>query len=448
MGAVSMVVWLVMAGCTPKEESASAVSADRVMVSQPSPLAPRLCLSPVPDAGRQRGEGSTAWQQVAGLLAAGDLAGARAQLEGVPTHPSTEALRGVLLHLEGSAREARTVYRELVNDWPKDACLQQTAAAIYMQDREPVMARTLATDAWRLAPEDPDVLYTYALAWLQAGDESRATSALRSVVAAQPSHAGAGYLLGVDYLQRGHLDLAIPALEAARDGGIDVTEQLADAYYQAGRILDYVVLGSAAGWPMGDSGAIAKAEDPAAAWRSQLGLSADTDHLLVTLDTSMGAIHCELLWQKAPLTVLSFVGLATGQQPWTDPATGAAKKGVPLYNGTRFHRVIPGFMIQGGDPLGTGTGGPGYRFRDELDPEQKFDRAGLLAMANAGPGTNGSQFFVTDAAAPHLRGRHTVFGTCQDSDVVSAIARVPAVQQDRPMDDVVLRQVVLEARAE
>jgi peptidyl-prolyl cis-trans isomerase A (cyclophilin A) len=144
----------------------------------------------------------------------------------------------------------------------------------------------------------------------------------------------------------------------------------------------------------------------------------------------------------APRTVENFVGLATGAKEWEDPRDGQ-KKSSTLYSGTIFHRVIPGFMVQGGDPTGTGMGGPGYRFEDEVPPDgPSFDRPGFLAMANAGPGTNGSQFFVTLAATPWLDGKHTIFGEVTEGyEVVEAIAGVPTGAQDRPVDDVVIERI-------
>jgi peptidyl-prolyl cis-trans isomerase A (cyclophilin A) len=149
--------------------------------------------------------------------------------------------------------------------------------------------------------------------------------------------------------------------------------------------------------------------------------------------------------EHAPTTVANFTDLATGKREWKDKRDGQ-RKSDPLYDGTIFHRVIPGFMIQGGDPEGTGMGGPGYRFEDECPPGgPKFDRAGLLAMANAGPNTNGSQFFVTVGPTPHLTGRHTIFGEVTEGmDVVDAIANVATGAQDKPVDDVVLEKVQVE----
>jgi peptidyl-prolyl cis-trans isomerase A (cyclophilin A) len=159
------------------------------------------------------------------------------------------------------------------------------------------------------------------------------------------------------------------------------------------------------------------------------------------IDTSLGTIRCALWPEKAPLTVTNFVQLAEGTREWTDPRTGEKKK-VPLYDGTIFHRVIPKFMIQGGDPMGDGRGGPGYTFADETENGLSFDRPGLLAMANSGPDTNGSQFFITDRDTPtHLNGKHTIFGACQDAAVVETIATTPAARGNRPVTDVVMRKV-------
>ena len=150
------------------------------------------------------------------------------------------------------------------------------------------------------------------------------------------------------------------------------------------------------------------------------------------IETSLGNIHCTLFPKQAPIGVANFIGLATGTKDWRNPKTGQMMHGVPLYNGTIFHRVIPGFMIQGGDPLGTGTGTPGYQFKNEVGPGLTFDQPGRLAYANAGPGTNGSQFFITEVPYPSLNGGYTIFGQCQDLNVVKKIARLPRNGQDRP----------------
>ena len=164
-----------------------------------------------------------------------------------------------------------------------------------------------------------------------------------------------------------------------------------------------------------------------------------------TLHTTLGDIRVNLFADQAPKTVRNFTGLAEGTQEWTDPRV-RAKSTAPLYDGTIFHRIIPGFMIQGGDPLGTGTGGPGFRFNDEFHPELSFDRPYLLAMANAGPNTNGSQFFITVAPTSWLNFKHSIFGEVADQesrDVVDAIAAVATGRNDRPNTDVVITSVTI-----
>ena len=169
-----------------------------------------------------------------------------------------------------------------------------------------------------------------------------------------------------------------------------------------------------------------------------------TTTLTATLRTSQGTIVLRLFPDHAPKTVQNFVELAEGSREWMNPADGKKTK-AKLYDGTIFHRVIPKFMIQGGDPLGTGTGGPGYKFADEIHPDLIFDRPYLLAMANAGPGTNGSQIFITVGPARHLNGRHTIFGeVISGSEVVDAISNVRTGRNDRPVNDVVLESVEIE----
>jgi peptidyl-prolyl cis-trans isomerase A (cyclophilin A) len=161
-------------------------------------------------------------------------------------------------------------------------------------------------------------------------------------------------------------------------------------------------------------------------------------------DTTEGSFVIRLFDKEAPNTVANFVGLAEGTKEWRDPSTGQKKK-APYYDGIIFHRVIEGFMIQGGDPLGQGTGGPGYTFGDEFHPSCRHDKAGILSMANAGPGTNGSQFFITLGPTPHLDNRHSVFGEVVNGlDVVKRIGSVPTGPQDRPVKPVVMNKVSIE----
>ncbi|OXM56009.1 peptidylprolyl isomerase [Amycolatopsis thailandensis] len=164
-----------------------------------------------------------------------------------------------------------------------------------------------------------------------------------------------------------------------------------------------------------------------------------------TLHTNQGDINLNLFPDHAPKTVANFVGLAEGSKEYTQPNAQGENSG-PFYNGSIFHRVIDGFMLQGGDPTGTGRGGPGYKFGDEFHPELQFSKPYLLAMANAGPGTNGSQFFITVAPTTHLNFKHTIFGEVADQasrDVVDAIGRTATGPADRPLQDVVIEKVVI-----
>lgn len=167
----------------------------------------------------------------------------------------------------------------------------------------------------------------------------------------------------------------------------------------------------------------------------------------VNIDTTVGKITIKLFRDKAPETVENFLGLASGKKPWKDPSSGESIEGRSLYEGTIFHRVIPNFMIQGGDPMGVGRGGPGYRFKDEFHPELKFDRVGLLAMANSGPNTNGSQFFITVAATPWLNNRHTIFGEVTSGmDIVEQISKAPRGPNDFPKEPIKINKIeVLES---
>jgi peptidyl-prolyl cis-trans isomerase A (cyclophilin A) len=165
----------------------------------------------------------------------------------------------------------------------------------------------------------------------------------------------------------------------------------------------------------------------------------------VVMDTSMGRITCQFFQRQAPHAVANFIGLAEGTKDWTDPVTNKKHHGKPLYNGTTFHRVIPEFMIQGGDPAGTGMGDPGFTFADEVDPDLKFDQPGRLALANSGPDTNGSQFFITEQAYDSLNMHYTLFGQCDEPSVVvvKTIARVERDSQDKPLTPVLLKKVTI-----
>jgi peptidyl-prolyl cis-trans isomerase A (cyclophilin A) len=165
----------------------------------------------------------------------------------------------------------------------------------------------------------------------------------------------------------------------------------------------------------------------------------------VVMDTSLGRITCQFYQRQAPKAVANFIALAEGTIDWTDPVTKRKQHNKPLYNGTTFHRVIPEFMIQGGDPAGSGMGDPGFSFNDEFDPDLNFDQPGKLAMANSGPNTNGSQFFITEQGYDSLNQHYTLFGQCDESSilVVKTIARVERDGQDKPLKAVVLKKVTI-----
>jgi len=166
---------------------------------------------------------------------------------------------------------------------------------------------------------------------------------------------------------------------------------------------------------------------------------------VAVIDTTVGKLTCTLFPDKAPIGVANFIGLATGKKDWVDPRSGKKMHGVPLYDGTIFHRVIPDFMIQGGDPMGTGTGTPGFDFKNETSADLKFDRPGRLAYANAGPDTNGSQFFITEVPYPSLNGGYTIFGQCDDASValVKQIARMGRDSNDRPYKPVKITHITI-----
>ena len=166
---------------------------------------------------------------------------------------------------------------------------------------------------------------------------------------------------------------------------------------------------------------------------------------IAIIDTNIGRITCELFPAQAPKAVAHFTALSEGTEDWTNSATGAKMHNRPLYSGTTFHRVVPGYVIQGGDPTGTGKSGPGFTFRDEFDPTLTFDRPGRLAMANSGPNTNGSQFFITISKAEPLNNHHTIFGQCDQAGmfIVRAIAGVKRDSNDRPIEPVIIKKITI-----
>jgi len=185
----------------------------------------------------------------------------------------------------------------------------------------------------------------------------------------------------------------------------------------------------------------------APALRAQESKPPSEPGLYMTFQTDLGDVRCKLYEKETPVTVAKIVGLAVGKVPYLDPQTRKEVKGKRFYDGLIFHRVIPQFMIQGGDPLGTGFGGPegpGFPFQDEFVASLKFDAPGKLAMANSGPNTNGSQFFISEVPLPYLNGKHTIFGQCSDIKVIKAIARVPRDENDKPNKPLTVNKVLVE----
>ncbi len=409
-----------------------------------APNLPRLCVSQVPDAGRLRDRGA-GWRAAVDALLAGDTAAAGEALAAAGEHPGLEAARAAQALLEGRIEEGRVGFRDLANEWREDACLQQAAAFAHLRADALQYGTAFASAAARLAPDDVDAQLINGLACRMTGDVSGASAAWRAALSAEPGHPLASAMLADDFLAKGEAALALPLLEDALEGGLPVQGLLVPAYYEARRLGDYLRLTSAQGYPLGDGGALAAAADPEAAFKELLGVGAD-GVLLATIETSMGDLRCELFWERAPVAVANFVGLARGTQPWTDPVTGAPGEG-SYYSGTIFHRVIPDFMIQAGDRTATGAGTPGYRFPDEFDPGLRFDEPATLGMANNGADRNGAQFFITEVPTPHLNDKHTVFGRCDEASlsVVRAIARVERGRMDKPLEDVVLERIVVPA---
>jgi peptidyl-prolyl cis-trans isomerase A (cyclophilin A) len=181
------------------------------------------------------------------------------------------------------------------------------------------------------------------------------------------------------------------------------------------------------------------AAKPSTAAKPPVHHAAATGKPTAVIETSVGNLTCTLFPDKAPIGVENFIGLAKGTKDWKNPVSGATKHGVPLYDGTIFHRVIPNFMIQGGDPAGNGTGDPGYKFKNEVSSDLLFDKPGRLAYANSGPDTNGSQFFITEVAVPHLNGNYTIFGQCDEATV--ALVKIIAHKATDPSNDKPFRPV-------
>ncbi len=430
---------LLLAGCPKAPATGGAPVAADAWLDLGADV-PAACLSSVPAAERP----SAADRKAIDAARASLLAGTAPDLATLPDHPSADVVRGGASMLAGDMEAARVAFRDLANAWPDDPCLGQAAAYTSMvtgriEYAEPYLKTAMKGDATH-----PDVGVPAAVLVVQLrGDTDEALQLLRRVHEAHPDHLRTRAWLGRLLAQRGELDIALPHLKAAHAAGLRVTGELAVSAFALGDTAAYL---SVAGRSPPLSVDLREVDDPLAAYLDLLQMG-ENDKLIAIFETTKGDLHCELFWRSAPVTVATFVGLARGTGPWTDPRTGQPGTGA-LYENIVFHRVIPEFMIQTGDPLGQGTGGPGFRFQDEIDSALAFDRPGRLGMANSGPHTNGSQFFITEVPVPHLNGKHTIFGQCDPGAVAvtKAIARVPRNQMDAPLEPVVLERVRIEAR--
>ena len=399
-----------------------------------------VCLPTFADASWKRRTQQKSFGAVVQALENLDVGAARSILEALPAeHPATVGAGAVADLMDGELQAAATALEPLTEAHPTDACALGTAALAVWATGRRMPATELLQRARAQDPLDGRLAF---LSWyLQIEPARDLIEALDAGLAAEPDHPGLLMARGAAYLEVNESAEAIPLLERAAElGFVEADAPLLQAYFLAGRRGPYLKRASQLGLPLGDGGAIGKADDPEAAFHELLGY--DGSSLTAVFNTSMGTLRCALFVDDAPVTVANFVGLARGTQAWID-ASGAQVTDA-LYDGTTFHRVIPEFMIQGGDPAGNGTGGPGYTFFDEVTPSHRFDRPGVLAMANRGPHTNGSQFFVTEVPTPHLDGGHTIFGQCDEAsvEIVRQIARV-ATDKARPVEPVTLESVTI-----
>lgn len=393
-----------------------------------------LCLSAVPTAGPLPQDDRERLSAVFAAFRAGNVADALPHLQEAGEHPAMLHARALAGLLDGDETSLDTLVSLSAGN-PSDVCLAVTGALASAGKGDLGQAAADVQRARQLAPTEPNVAL---LSWfMQLEDPALLAPLLAEVAATNPS---AAYAVGLQRFEQGDAS-CVDLLRSAADGGLaDALGPLLFAYRSFHRTGDYLKLASELEL-LRDGGRIAKSSDPVAEYAAELSLPVGGS-IQATFRTSMGDFSCRLLHDIAPVTVANFVGLARGTFPWTDPRDNALKS-TPLYDGTVFHRVIPEFMIQGGDPLGVGTGDAGYRFHDEVDETVRFDKPGRLAMANAGPNTNGSQFFVTEVPLPHLDGRYTIFGDCGEeaAALVARIARVPADDDDKPSEPVTLEHV-------
>lgn len=406
----------------------------------------QLCISSVPST-KMRGKDAKAFVEVVAQLTpiGGDEDAVTAwwagQQEGVADwkeHPAQQVVAGTAGWLSGGTVEPLI---ELARSLPRDPCLQGAGAlAILDSGGDLEEARSMLGRGW-IAGRHPDMALMLSTVLRLQGESKRAAEVVEKGLKMDPEHARLRKLRVTLAAERGETDSIYGDLIWLRQqGDHELDEYLMFAHLRRGDIDEYLRIAVERGAPTGGLEGLGEAESPRAALWSHLGMKSDTSSIEAILHTNQGSISCTLLPGIAPITVANFVGLVEGTQPWVDNGETVRR---PLYDGTVFHRVIPSFMIQGGDPEGRGTGGPGYAFHDEVAPDVLFDRRGRLAMANSGPGTNGSQFFVTAGPTPHLNGLHTIFGQCRDEATVDAIAGLSRDGRDKPFQEVVLERVEL-----
>lgn len=428
---------LLLASCAHQPGGASRPTAQ--FVEWDPPNLPGICVPP--PAGRLNKEQAGAWTTALAHMRAGELEQAQTAMAVVDGGQGAGSLIASARLAGPGSPPMKALYQ----------AAQSPDAAPCVRHSGLLFATLIGNEdaAAAITPVDPTSLpntgQVAALTGLRALNADGPTEALLPGVSAgidaHPDYLPLRLLRGMVHHLLDRHEAAATDLRYVADLDPKYAEAFRLSLRKSNNLAGYLRHASEQGMPLGDGGSLATAPDPVAAFRDLLGVG-PTGSLTATIETSEGPVVCDLFWEHAPVTVGSFVGLATGRQAWKDPRTGQPGEGA-LYDGTTFHRVIPEFMIQGGDPTGTGTGGPGYRFIDETLPVKSLDRPGLLAMANSGPATNGSQWFITETPVTYLDGKHTVFGECtpESLDIVKRIARVPRDQADRPQEPVVIERI-------